>query len=104
MRCVLEAARQDVGLAFVFRQFAEEAIRRGELLALLDRHCAPADTFNLYYPHRAPMPGKPRTFIDFMQEKNRKRQTSRPTARAERRAAAVPRQKGHVTLFSRSPR
>jgi DNA-binding transcriptional LysR family regulator len=76
MRCVLEAARQGVGLAFVFRQFAEEAIRRGELLALLERHCAPADTFYLYYPHRARMPGKLRAFIDFMQEKNRERQTS----------------------------
>src|SRR4051794_40870535 len=51
MRCVLEAARQGVGLAFVFRQFAEDYIRRGELLALLERHCAPADTFYLYYPH-----------------------------------------------------
>lgn len=76
MRCVLEAARQGVGLAFVFRQFAEETIRRGELLTLLERHCAPADTFHLYYPHRARMPGKLRAFIDFMQEKNRERQTA----------------------------
>lgn len=76
MRCVLEAARQGVGLAFVFRQFAENSIRRGELLALLERHCAPADTFHLYYPHRARMPGKLRAFIDLMQERNRERQTS----------------------------
>jgi DNA-binding transcriptional LysR family regulator len=76
MRSVLEAARQGVGLAFVFRQFAEDYIRRGELLALLERHCAPADTFYLYYPHRARMPGKLRAFIDFMQEKNRERQAS----------------------------
>jgi DNA-binding transcriptional LysR family regulator len=46
------------------------------LLPLLERHCAPADTFYLYYPHRARMPGKLRAFIDFMQEKNRERQTS----------------------------
>ena len=76
MRCVLETARQGVGLAFVFRQFAEDSLRRGEVLALLERHCAPSDTFHLYYPHRARMPGKPRAFIDFMQEKSRKRQTS----------------------------
>jgi DNA-binding transcriptional LysR family regulator len=45
MRCVLEAARQGIGLGFVFRQFAEEYIRRGELVAVLERHCPPADTF-----------------------------------------------------------
>jgi DNA-binding transcriptional LysR family regulator len=76
MRFALEAARQGIGLAFVFRQFAEESLRRGELLPLLERHCAPADTFYLYYPHRARMPGKLRAFIDFMQEKNRERQSS----------------------------
>jgi DNA-binding transcriptional LysR family regulator len=76
MRCALEAAHQGIGLAFVFRQFAEESLRRGELMALLERHCAPADTFYLYYPHRARMPGKLRAFIDFMQDKNRERQTS----------------------------
>jgi DNA-binding transcriptional LysR family regulator len=76
MRCALEAARQGVGLAFVFRQVAEDSIRRGELVALLERHCAPVDTFHLYYPQRARMPGKLRAFIDFMQEKNRERQTS----------------------------
>jgi DNA-binding transcriptional LysR family regulator len=73
MRCVLEAARQGIGLAFVFRQFAEEYLARGELLAVLERHCPPADTFYLYYPHRAQMPGKLRAFIDFMQEMNRHR-------------------------------
>jgi DNA-binding transcriptional LysR family regulator len=75
MGCVLEAARQGVGLAFVFRQFAEEFLRRGELVPLLERYCAPADTFHLYYPHRARMPGKLRAFIDFIQEKNRERQS-----------------------------
>ncbi len=75
MRCILEAARQGVGLAFLFRQFAEDYLRRGELLPLLERHCAPADTFYLYYPHRAQMPGKLRAFVDFMQQKNRERQT-----------------------------
>ena len=76
MRCVLEAARQGVGLAFVLRQFAEDSMRRGELLTLLERHRAPADTFHLYWPHRARMPAKLRAFIDFMQQKNRERQTA----------------------------
>lgn len=72
----LEAARQGVGLGFVFRQLAEDSVRRGELLPLLERRSAPADTFHLYFPHRVRMPGKLRAFIDFMQEKNRDRQTS----------------------------
>jgi DNA-binding transcriptional LysR family regulator len=71
MRCVLEAARQGIGLAYVFRQLAEEYMARGELVAVLERHCPPADAFYLYYPHRAQMPGKLRAFIDFMQEMNR---------------------------------
>jgi DNA-binding transcriptional LysR family regulator len=75
MRCVLEAARQGIGLAYVFRQFAEDYMARGELVAVLERHCPPADTFYLFYPHRAQMPGKLRAFIDFMREMNLHRPT-----------------------------
>ncbi len=73
MHCVVEAARQGLGLAFVYRQFAEQHIRSGELVTVLDRHCAPAEAFYLYYPHRAQMPGKLRVFIEFMQARNRDR-------------------------------
>lgn len=71
MRNVVDAARDGIGLAFVFRRFAEEAIRRNELVPLLEKQCSPADAFHLYYPHRVQMPGKLRAFIDFMQEMNR---------------------------------
>lgn len=73
MRCVVEAARQGLGLGYVYRQFAEEPLRSGELTTVLDRHSAPAEAFYLYYPHRAQMPGKLRAFIEFMQEMNRER-------------------------------
>jgi DNA-binding transcriptional LysR family regulator len=42
-------------------------------VTVLDKHCAPAEAFYLYYPHRAQMPGKLRAFIEFMQAKNRDR-------------------------------
>jgi DNA-binding transcriptional LysR family regulator len=68
MRCVIDAARQGLGLAYVFRQFAEEHIRSGQLVPVLEKPCAGAESFYLYYPHRAQMPGKLRAFVDFMQE------------------------------------
>ncbi|WP_018227762.1 LysR family transcriptional regulator [Methyloversatilis universalis] len=71
MRCVLDAARQGLGLAFVYRQFADEYLRSGQLVPLLQTCCAPAEAFYLYYPHRVQMPGKLRAFIDFMQDRNR---------------------------------
>lgn len=73
MRCVVEAARQGLGLAFVYRRFVEEQLRTGELVAVLDKRCAVAESFHLYYPHRAQTPGKLRAFIDFMQAMNRGR-------------------------------
>lgn len=70
VRCVVDAARQGLGLAYVFRQFADEHIRSGQLVPLLEKHCPPTEPFYLYYPHRAHMPGKLRAFIDFMQAMN----------------------------------
>jgi DNA-binding transcriptional LysR family regulator len=71
MRCVVEAARQGLGLGFVYRQFAEEQLRSGQLVSVLEKHCAVAEAFYLYCPHRAQMPGKLRAFIEFMQAINR---------------------------------
>lgn len=70
MRCALTAARQGNGLAYVFRQFAEAELASGKLVTALDRHCAPGESFHLYYPHRAQMPGKLRAFIEFLRALN----------------------------------
>jgi DNA-binding transcriptional LysR family regulator len=72
MRCVIDAARQGLGLAYVFRQFAEEHIRAGQLVPVLEKPCAAAESFYLYYPHRAQMPGKLRAFVEFIQEANKR--------------------------------
>ncbi|WP_395607470.1 LysR family transcriptional regulator [Pseudomonas sp. B22129] len=71
MRTTLSAAQLGCGLAMVFRPFAEKQIASGQLVALLEKYAAPAETFHLYYANRAQMPGKLRAFIDFFQASNR---------------------------------
>ena len=68
MRSGVDAARQGLGLAYVFQQFAEEHIRSGQLVPILEKACGAAESFYLYYPHRAQMPGKLRAFVEFMRE------------------------------------
>ena len=70
MRCALTAARQGNGLAYVFKQFAEAELASGKLVTVLDRHCPPGESFHLYYPNRAQMPGKLRAFIEFVRTLN----------------------------------
>ncbi|MGY1917682.1 LysR family transcriptional regulator [Pseudomonas tolaasii] len=71
MRTTLSAAQLGCGLAMVFRPFAAKEIASGQLVALLEKYAAPAETFHLYYANRAQMPGKLRAFIDFFQARNR---------------------------------
>jgi DNA-binding transcriptional LysR family regulator len=66
MRCALTAARQGNGLAYVFRHFAAADLASGKLTTVLERHCPPGESFHLYYPNRAQMPGKLRAFIEFL--------------------------------------
>lgn len=66
MRPVVYAACQGNGIAYVFRQFAEQPILRGELQVVLEPYCPPTEAFYLYYPHRTQLPAKLRAFIDFI--------------------------------------
>ncbi|GAB3628356.1 LysR family transcriptional regulator [Pandoraea terrae] len=68
MRSVMDAAANGLGLAYVYRQFAEPALDDGRIVPLLERHCVPGAPFYLYYPHRSRMPGKLRAFVSFMRE------------------------------------
>ena len=70
MRCALTAARQGNGLAYVFKQFAAADLASGKLETVLERHCPPGESFHLYYPNRAQMPGKLRAFIEFVRAVN----------------------------------
>lgn len=68
MRPVVHAACEGNGLAYVFRQFAELPILRGELEVVLQAYCPPTEAFYLYYPHRTQVPAKLRAFIDFIRD------------------------------------
>lgn len=70
MRCVLDAARQGCGLAYVFQPFAAEAIAARQLTAVLERHGPAGEHFYLYYPSRSQMPGKLRALLDFLKEED----------------------------------
>lgn len=70
MRCALTAARQGDGLAYVFKQFAAGELASRKLVTVLERHCPPGESFHLYYPNRAQMPGKLRAFIEFVRALN----------------------------------
>lgn len=70
MRCALTAAREGNGLAYVFKQFAAADLAGGRLATVLERHCPPGESFHLYYPNRAQMPGKLRAFIEFVRALN----------------------------------
>lgn len=66
MRSVLDAAVQGHGIGFVFEDFAKQELASGQLRQILVQHVGTDDAFHIYYPHRLYMPGKLRTFIDFM--------------------------------------
>ena len=78
MRLALSAACAGVGLAYVFRQFAEREIRSGQVQVLLERYCPAREAFHVYYPHRAQMPAKLRLFVDFIRDANAPTAVQRP--------------------------
>jgi DNA-binding transcriptional LysR family regulator len=70
MRCALDAAKAGMGLAYVFRQFAEPELQRGELVTVLDEHSLQTSQFYLYYANRGQMSSKMRALIDFVRAVN----------------------------------
>jgi DNA-binding transcriptional LysR family regulator len=72
MRGVVSAAVQGQGLAYVFRQFAAQPLKAGQIVMVLEKHSPPGEPFYLYYPSRTQMPGKLRAFVDLIQAANRK--------------------------------
>ncbi|WP_093382590.1 LysR family transcriptional regulator [Pseudomonas sp. UC 17F4] len=69
MRAVVSAACKGVGLAYVFRQFAEKELAEGKLRAVLEPFSPVGEPFYLYYPHRTHMPAKLRVFVDYLKAK-----------------------------------
>jgi DNA-binding transcriptional LysR family regulator len=62
---MVAAARDDVGIAFVHEFYANEHIRQGALVRLLDAWCPAMPGFYLYYPSRKHMSAALRGLVDW---------------------------------------
>jgi DNA-binding transcriptional LysR family regulator len=73
MRLAATAARNGVGIAYVFRQFVEAELAGGALSPVLETFSVDRGVFHIYYPSNRQMPGKLRAFIDHIRAENRTR-------------------------------
>jgi DNA-binding transcriptional LysR family regulator len=65
----VRAALDGIGLAFVFEEFALEAIDDGRLVRVLGDWCPRFPGFMLYYPRQRRRPSALRAFIDMVRER-----------------------------------
>mgnify|MGYP001028956581 FL=1 len=68
MRLMVRAAEEGLGLAFVYRQYAQDALAAGRLVSVLDDWRPPETGFFLYYPSHRLVPSGLRAFIDLVRE------------------------------------
>lgn len=68
MDCVLDAALEGAGLAFVFEAQVRKMTTDGKLVRVLEPWCPPTTGFHLYYPSRRNLSFGMRTFLDFLRE------------------------------------
>lgn len=66
---VVQAAIDGAGIAFVFEDYAAQAIAEGRLVRLLEDWCPSFDGFRVYYPSRRLMRPALRAFIGFFRWK-----------------------------------
>ncbi|WP_397448360.1 LysR family transcriptional regulator [Pseudomonas sp. NA-150] len=71
MRSTVAAARNGSGLAYAFKQYAQESLANGSLALALAGYSPVSEAFYIYYPSRTQLPGKLRAFIDYFQGGNR---------------------------------
>ena len=62
---IVQAAIDGAGIAFLFEDYARDAIADGRLVRVLEDWCQPFDGFHVYYPSRRQMRPALRAFIDF---------------------------------------
>jgi len=61
---MIRAARDGIGLAFVFEELVAASVASGALVRVLEDWCPPKPRFYLFYPGRRQVPGPLRAFID----------------------------------------
>ncbi len=67
---IVEAARAGVGLAQVFEGLAQEHLEKRRLVRVLEEYSTPFPGFYFYYPSRAHLPLRVRTFVTYFQRVN----------------------------------
>lgn len=68
---IVRAAIDGAGLAFVFEEYAAQALAAGSLVRVLEDWCPPFDGFSIYYPSRRQMRPALRAFVDFFRWRDR---------------------------------
>ena len=68
---IIRAAIDGAGLAFVFEEYAQQALATGSLIRVLEDWCPPFDGFYVYYPSRRQMRPALRAFVDFFRWRDR---------------------------------
>jgi len=63
---MIQAARDGLGIAYVYATMAGDELARGDLVAVLPAWNAPASRFFLYYSGRRHLPPPLRAFVDFI--------------------------------------
>src|SRR5436190_341673 len=66
-----------LGVTLAFKNHVSEAIRRGELVSVLEKFCAPFPGYYLYYPQRRQASRSLRALIDYLQEWRRNSRSSK---------------------------
>lgn len=69
MAAMVRVARDGLGLAYVYAQYAAAALAEGSLVAVLEDWCPEIPGFFLYYPSRRLAPAGLRAFTEFLRGK-----------------------------------
>lgn len=65
MTMAVSAACQGIGLTYTTRSLAEEHLRSGALVAVLEEYCPSYEPFHIYYSSRRLVPPKLAAFVEF---------------------------------------
>ncbi|KAA0701075.1 LysR family transcriptional regulator [Neorhizobium sp. P12A] len=69
---MIAAALAGSGLVYVFEDFAEEHLRNGRLVRVLEDYCKPFPGYSIYYPSRRQMPPALSVFVEALRSNARR--------------------------------
>jgi DNA-binding transcriptional LysR family regulator len=69
---MIAAALAGSGLVYVFEDFAEEHLRSGRLVRVLEEYCKPFTGYSIYYPSRRQMPPALSVFVEALRSNSRR--------------------------------